>query len=231
MPLPAIPILVTLGIATLLGGAIALNFTKLKAWLKGKEFAILGPRRVGKTTFLNFLQTGKIEKSYRPTLAPDKFYVSSRAINGKDADPRDRIEITLKQGVDVSGQKAAYASWKRITKTADVVLYLFRADFVLDGDKEHLNRIRSDMGQISIWLKDRPKTNKPAIYLIGTHCDLHSDLKSLEDANVHDNFAQLDAVKEAARTVNADAVLIGSLLNADLAQGLVVRLFKHLMNG
>lgn len=225
MPLP-IPVIIALAVAVVGGAAAAVNWKKVKARIAGKRFAVLGPRRVGKTTFLNFLQTGEITDAYRPTLAPEKFPVSARALGAEDED--ESFDILLKQGVDVSGQKAAYANWQRITKTADVVVYLFRADLVFNGDQEHLGRIRTDMGQIAGWLKER--SDKPAVYLVGTHCDLHPQLEDLEDADVHDNFTEIEAMRDAGRRVDAKTILIGSLRDAALARGLVIRLFKHLTN-
>ena len=141
------------------------------------------------------------------------------------------ITITVKEGIDVSGNKAAYASWQRVAKSADILLYLFRADLILQKDDELVERMKADASQMRKWLKKRGD-DRPLVYLIGTHCDLDDDFDKVEDEEAVeyylDTFGDNPAIKDAARKTKADAVILGSLIDEARARGLVFQLFQHI---
>src|SRR5688500_16048996 len=114
MPLPLL-ILIGIGVASLLIGTAA-GWDDIVLMLKGKKFAVLGARRVGKTSLTTFLSSGSIPAEYEQTLAPKK--ASARRFPLKD------LDLKVKDTLEVSGDKAAYAEWKELHDQSHVVLYL-----------------------------------------------------------------------------------------------------------
>src|SRR5262249_21203756 len=101
MPLPVL-IWIGIGVVSLLvGTTIAVKWDDIVVALKGKKLAVLGARGVGKTHLITFLSSGSIPAEYKQTIAPQK--ASSRRFQLKD------LDLKMKDTLDVSGDKAAYA--------------------------------------------------------------------------------------------------------------------------
>ena len=143
-----------------LGGATVTLAALLSEKVKGKKFAVLGERSAGKTVLINFLTKGTFSKEYAQTLHPKK--TDSNHFELKD------LELEVEESIDVPGSDDSYGQWEDITKKADIVLYLLRADKLKAGDKRTEERVKKDMGQIGNWLKS-PK--EYPLFIIGTYCD------------------------------------------------------------
>lgn len=175
MPLPVI--LVVVAVASLFAaGATAVKWDDIVIALKGKRLAVLGARGVGKTHLIKFITSGSIPSEYKQTLAPEK--ASSRRFQLKE------LNLKIKDTLDVSGDKSAYAEWKELHDDADIVFYLLRADLLIAGDKDTEARVCEDLRHISSWLEAR--TDRPRFFIIGTHCDLDSQFAKVSAEKIGD---------------------------------------------
>ena len=155
-----IPIIIAALVLTA-GGTAVLNWRNILTSFRGKKFAILGARGVGKTHLLTFLTRGSIPGNYKQTLRPEKV-PSNRFQLGK-------LDLKIKETRDLPGGHDEYAEWKTLSLEADVIFYLFRIDKLMEHDAKAEDRVRRDMKQIEGWLKERPQF---PVFLIGTHGDL-----------------------------------------------------------
>ena len=193
--------------------------------LKGKRLAVLGARGVGKTHLVKFLTTGSIPAEYKQTVAPEK--ASARRFYLKD------LDLKLKETLDVSGDKAAYAEWKELHDEADVVFYLLRADRLIAGDCDVESRVRNDLRHISGWLEAR--SSRPRFFIIGTHCDLDAEFLSTSSDKIGDyvdKFRRLPIVSElVARAGGAQQtkVILGSMKTVQDTEALVYQVFTQVV--
>lgn len=222
MALPLI--LIAIGIVSLLAGTtVAVKWDDIKVALKGKRIAVLGARGVGKTHLVKFLSTGSIPAEYKQTVAPEK--ASSRRFKLKD------LDLKIKESLDVSGGKAAYAEWKEQHDQADVVFYLLRADRLIAGDSNVETRVRDDLKHIGDWLKSR--TTRPHFFIIGTHCDFDSEFQNITADKIGDyadKFRRLPIVVElVARAGGAQQakVVLGSMKAVQDTEALVYQVFMQ----
>lgn len=208
--------------AVLLGGTVAANWDKIIKALKGKKLAVLGEREVGKTSLLKFLTEGSIPETYEATIE------GGEKLCGRRFQLRD-LKLVIKDTRDVSGRRGY--GWERITKDADVVLYLLRADRFMEGHKPTEARVRGDIEQIKRWLQDNPK--EFPLFLIGTHCDLTDpDLTTLpaDKTGVYE-----DKMREILQEIflrgggeRKVRLVLGSLKSAATTEKLVFLLFKQI---
>ncbi len=94
----------------------------------------------------------------------------------------------MKDTLDVSGAKDAYAEWKSLHDEADMVFYLLRADRLIAEDSEVENRVRDDLRHIGTWLQAR--SPRPRFFIIGTHCDFDHEFITLKDDRMGDYVEQ-----------------------------------------
>jgi GTPase SAR1 family protein len=114
MPIPIL-IWVIGGVVSLFGAAVVFaQWDEICAFFAGKQMAILGPRQVGKTTLINFLQHGSIPSEYTATLA-------EIATNAKRVKLKD-LKCLLKSSYDVPGMEDAYNQWKTLVKESDIII-------------------------------------------------------------------------------------------------------------
>lgn len=224
MPLP---VLIWIGIAILLVGTpIVVKWDEILIALKGKRLAILGARGVGKTHLVKFLTTGSIPAEYKQTVAPEK--TSARRFQLKE------LDLKVKDTLDVSGDKAAYAEWKELHDAADVVFYLLRADRLIAGDRDVESRVRDDLRHISGWLEMR--SPRPRFFIIGTHCDYDAAFQSLSSDKIGDyvdKFRRLPIVTElVARAGGAQQakVVLGSMRTVQETEALVYQVFMQVVS-
>lgn len=222
MPLPVI--LIFLAVATaLLGTTIAVKWDAIVVALRGKQLAVLGARGVGKTHLVKFLTTGSIPVEYKQTVAPEK--TSSNRFSLKD------LDLKVKDTLDLSGDKAAYAEWKDLHDKADIVFYLLRADRLIAGDHVVESRVRDDVQHISEWLEAR--NPRPSFFIIGTHCDFDAEFQSTSANKIGDyvdKFRQLSIVSElVARAGGAQhaKVVLGSMKTVQDTEALVYQVFMQ----
>jgi energy-coupling factor transporter ATP-binding protein EcfA2 len=207
----------------LAGTTIVVKWDDIVIALRGKRLAVLGARGVGKTHLVKFLTTGSIPAEYKQTVAPEK--ASSRRFSLKD------LDLKVKETLDLSGDKAAYAEWKELHDKADVVFYLLRADRLIAGDRDVEGRVRDDLRHISGWLEGR--NPRPLFFIIGTHCDLDAEFQSASADKIGDyvdKFRRLPIVSElVARAGGAQQakVVLGSMKTAQDTETLVYQIFMQ----
>lgn len=143
--------------------------------LRGKRLVALGARGVGKTHLRTFLQSGEIPESYVETAFPRKF--TDRRLQLRD------LDLKVKSAYDLPGSDEAYRDWQEECRKADVVLYLFRVDLVLGGDRAACDRIMKDLGHIATWIDQRKAKDRPELFLLGTHCDGDPEFPGVEAPN------------------------------------------------
>ncbi len=148
-------------VGLLVAGAVALNWERIIVKLKRRTLAVLGARRVGKTTLLQFLTNGQVAEKYEATEGAVK-------TSGKRFSLGE-LEMVVKAGKDVGGGVDTWGQWELLTKKADHVLYLLRFDQLKDATAS--DRIRRDLEQIRHWLKRRG-AGRPPFWLVITHLDL-----------------------------------------------------------
>jgi len=220
-----LPIIIAIVAIVLGGGTIAVvaMWDDIVIQLKGKRFALLGERGVGKTTLFNFLTKGVIQET-KQTVRTEKVEKVRRNMGD--------LELILKETRDVPGSKDAYAAWKDVFENADVVLYLFRADKIIKGSTSCKDRMLSDMRHIGNWL--RANRNGRRFFLVGTHCDKDSDFNSLTKSTQGDyvdkirNNETVDMCMLLAGDPKKDALLLGSLKTHASQQALVSHLLGEL---
>lgn len=225
MPLP-IPILIWAGVAALFGGgatAVALNWDDILIYFKGKKVVVLGARHVGKSHLIQFLTTGSIPVGYEPTVLYEKTKASRFNI--------EDLELMIKAGKDVTGAVDGYREWKRLSDEADIVFYLYRADFVKIGNPDTLNRITADLKHISTWLESR--SPHPLFFMVGTHCDLDPEYYQLlaekRGDKYFDEFKKLPVIKEAIIRMGGGQkteIVLGSMKSVEETQALVFQILK-----
>ena len=180
--------LVIVVVTGVLGAIAARNASKWWAEkqkrLKGKRIAVLGERGVGKTHLWQLLTTGEIPQKLTPTVAA-----------GIDSGKTLRVmELSLDVAdcIDISGDKESYLFWRELVlgseaaerlgpvvlprsggkppvRPADYVLYLLRADRVMQGDTSKNARIIRDAEHLGGWV--RSCKSPPRVLVVGTFGD------------------------------------------------------------
>jgi GTPase SAR1 family protein len=223
MPIPLVCIVLAI-LALLATGAVVVNWDNIVILLKGKRVTALGARKVGKTTLITFLHEGSIPETYEQTVAPEKH-------GGRRFQLRD-LALVLRDTLDVSGDDSAYGVWKEEVAKADMVLYLLRADLLIIGNAETEKRVEKDMKHIGEWLKQRDG-RRPLFFIVGTHCDLDKDFKSLSPdsrGTYMDKFAQMPVVKKMILHAGGQQqvkVILGSTKTKTDTEVLVYTLFSQ----
>ena len=219
-----IPIIIVVAIA-LAATTIVLNWDEIVIRWKGKKIAILGARGVGKTTLISFLTTGCIPESSKQTTRSEK-------AKGRRFSLRE-LDLKIKDTRDLPGGPDAYAEWKELFDEADVVFYLLRIDKLVESDAEAENRVRRDMKQIEMWLKDQASLPR-LFFIIGTHGDLaNPDLTTLpenEQGNYQDRIRALPIIQECVQRAGGShntKVVLGSMKSKEETEALVFGIFSQ----
>lgn len=220
----AIPIIVWIvaGVISALAGGTALSayWDDIVISFKGKRIAVLGARGVGKTHLIKFLTSGSIPPDYKQTLLPEK--TAARRLQLKE------LDLKIKDTLDVSGDKAAYAEWKELHDQSDLVFYLLRADRLIAGDINVESRVRDDLRHIGGWLEAR--SPRPRFFIIGTHCDFDSEFATFADrmGDYVDKFRTLPIVSELVAHGGGSKetkVILGSMKSEQDTEALVYQIF------
>lgn len=223
MTAPLLVLLAAAALTLVVGATIGLNWDGLVLFFKGKNLAVLGARGVGKTHLIKFLTSGSIPTEYKQTLLPGK--ASGRRFDLKE------LNIKVKDTLDISGDKAAYAVWKDLHDKADVVFYLLRADLLIKGDSSVEMRVREDLRHIGDWLQAR--TPRPRFFIVGTHCDLDSKFAGLSAARIGDyldQFRKLPVVTELIAHGGGTQqvkVVLGSMKTTHDTEAMVYQIFRQ----
>ena len=226
-----IPIIIAV-IALAATAATVLNWDEIVIRLKGKKIAMLGARGVGKTTLISFLTTGCISESYKSYNKSYKQTIRPENAKGRRFSLRD-LDLKIKDTRDLPGGPDAYAEWKELFDEADLVFYLLRIDKLVESDAEAENRVRRDMKQIEMWLKDQSSLPR-LFFIIGTHGDLaNPDLTTLpenEQGNYQDRIRALPIIQECVQRAGGGhntKVVLGSMKSPRETEALVFGIFSQ----
>lgn len=224
MPIPIVVVWIVVGVVTLLvGTTITVKWDDIVISLKGKRLAVLGARGVGKTHLIKFMTSGSIPAEYKQTLAPEK--ASARRFQLKE------LDLKVKDTLDVSGDKAAYAAWRELHDQSDVVFYLLRADRLIAKDKNTETRVQEDLEHIEKWLD--AKSPRPRFFIIGTHCDFDHDFLATSANNFGDyvdKFRRLPIVRQLVALGGGSPqvqVVLGSMKTDRDTEALVYQIFMQ----
>jgi len=225
MPLPLVPIFIAFAVGAAVSGSVVSNWENIVYSLKGKKIAVLGARKVGKTTLLKYMEKGILIERYKQTC-------------DKDAIERTRIklgdlDILIKKTDDVSGDIAQYYVWKNLFEGSDLVLYIVRTDMLLKHDSETEKRTEDDLKQIQSWIKELSSTQRKQLFIVGNHWDSDPVYKNLtpdQKGNYQSQFTSLPIVKKMIQLAGGAAkvkVALGSLANEQDANNLIQTIFKQ----
>src|SRR5262249_39077414 len=142
--------LVILGGALLIGGgaaAVVIKWNDIKIAWYGKRLVVLGVEASGQAHLIKFLTEGK---------GPDKYQATQAAVKTKSAIHELKhlnLTLYLKGSTDVPGMASAADQWKDAMANAHILLYLARADHLLNDEPYTTDRLRRDTRLISRWLE------------------------------------------------------------------------------
>lgn len=208
MVFPIVPI------AAVAGAYLVLEAKKK---LSGKRVAILGGRRVGKSTLIRFLSTGEVAEGRSLSEAP--LATSKRGFSLVIDGKRTKFSVPR----DLPGNNGlGLPKWHEEYRKADFVWYLFRADLIEQGDNNEIQRVRSHLDTFSGWNGRRGKATRK-IVLIGTWADQSTRWRT-NRAEFVDSVISAEPLKLGAVKLGNAPVIVGSLGSNSGAE----RLIKHL---
>lgn len=195
---------------------------QLVVLLAGKKIGVLGQREAGKTTLHNHLRGMRIESAYTPTVVSKPVPARRPAIETALGHVR---KLALRRSRDVPGNLSGSAdAWRELVKESDVLLYVFNAAHVVDGNAARLASIVDDCGFICKTLKDRKLGEQPElVVLVGNRADeidgWNPGLSGRRLTDVYDSVAFSPAISQArnligSSLIKAPDVVLGSLLKA-----------------
>ncbi len=213
--------------------ALYFKWEDINFWLNGKKVAVLGERKVGKTTLLTFISKGIFINTYDATLATKKVEKRHFSI--------DELNILIRKTKDVSGADdiGAYNEWQKLFMDSDLIFYIVRADKLLEKESHTEERAKQDLEKIKSWAEES-KNKKRWIFIIGNVWEPHPVYSSIRDSGDHvkfiESFQKLKSVEtmvQIARTeANTVRVVLGSIANKESANKLITEIFSQvLQNG
>ncbi|MFB2895409.1 hypothetical protein ACE1CI_21100 [Aerosakkonemataceae cyanobacterium BLCC-F50] len=159
-------------VAGISGTTTVFKWEDINYALRGKRIGILGDKAVGKTTLFNYLRDGKKPENYIQTLKDtlDK----KEIINNFEG---LGVNILFRKTTDISGSEDFYPAWKEIFLNSDIIFYLFRTDFLLNGNSKAIERIEADLQQITGWIESynswqtllNKTVQKKWFFIVGNH--------------------------------------------------------------
>lgn len=201
------------------GGIVGLGYLAYKKWWEKMTIAVLGGRGVGKTTFIRYLETQKIESSHEQTdLA--KYPAMKVKVEG--------ITLRIAKGYDVGGSSMHHEKWREQIQGSDVVFYLLNIHRVLNKDEAYIKNVRQDIDAIKDEIKERQ--SKVHVFLIASHADKLPEYQS--------NFSKLEMRVNANQLVSTAIisfggddyckVVVGSLKDDSEAKSLIGKILKRI---
>ncbi|MEA5563468.1 GTPase domain-containing protein [Planktothrix agardhii] len=235
MPLPLVPIFIAFAVGAVVSGSVVYKWEDIFYSLQGKKIAVLGAKKVGKTTLFKYMEKGILIERYNQT--PNREDVERIRIKLGD------LDIRLKKTDDLPGSGSTdglghdsieqYYKWKQLFEEADLVLYLVRTDMLLKHDSETEKRADDDLKQIQIWIKELDATERKQFFIVGNHWDSDPVYKNLtpdQRGNYQSQFTSLPIVKRMIQLAGGAAkvkVTLGSLANENDANYLIQTIFKQ----
>lgn len=141
----------------------AISFAQFLKAFSGKRIAILGAEQSGKTSLLMHLR----DQRSRTSLVGE----GDVQTGGRFSLQLGKKSVDFELPKDLSGSDGgASPAWREAFAKAHFVLYLFRADLLIQGDTASLSTIKTHFDTFKIWLDDE-KFNRPKIILVATFAD------------------------------------------------------------
>lgn len=211
-------------------------YGRIMGRLRGHQLAVLGERGVGKTHLQTFLRENRIPTEYQatagnPSLQPGRAtLINVSSMNGAAT----RTKVALKAGRDVSGAAEAVDAWETALRPATVLLYLFRADDVFNGDATHLARVQEDVELIRR-VRDHASAFR-GLALVGTHYDCvpgyEGPQRGVRFYRWHNEVADNPVIAAACRDLDrfcksGARVVVGSMKTMAETQELLFRVFAQ----
>ncbi|WP_454117949.1 GTPase domain-containing protein [Microbacterium lacticum] len=191
-----------------------------KAWA-GKRIAILGRQRVGKTTLLDFLLGKEVREVSKPTVDPASGGIFNLPVGKKS------VQFRVRHDQPGWAPENAYKGWKEDFDDADYVVYLFRADLVVQGDESAVSLVSDDLNQFKAWLKSSSKGTPPQLILVGTWADQNPMF--IEDRDKFmSRVRQSHPIKLGTTKLNKADLVIGSLSSDAERKALVKSLRSYI---
>jgi hypothetical protein len=193
--------------------------------LRGHKLAVLGEREVGKTHLQTFLRTGKIPTAYLQTVTQTSLRPGRAHLMAfENMEKATQAKIAIKTSDDVQGAAEATAAWKEVIDEASILIYLFRADHIWDGDEYHAKRVRDDAKLISDIVR-RDSLGFKAAALVGTHYDLVPGYRGPDSGSA---FYKFHMEIENAPVIQESLLLLSNVTNGGTSgpPGLVVGSMK-----
>jgi hypothetical protein len=207
MPVPLIVAGVI--VAATLGGAAVTVYKKLA----GKQVAVLGGQRVGKTTLLHALRSGTVPDDLKRTLDPTK--------GGKFSIESGSGAVGFSVPKDLPGNDGlGYADWREAFERADYVWYLFRADLIQRRNPEHSALVKEHLSMFRHWMGTG---HSPTVILIGSWADQAPDYTS-DPERFRGEVAGANVISVGALMLNNAKLVVGSLSDEDAARELIADL-------
>lgn len=200
-------------------------FQKASTFWSGYKIAALGEIAVGKSTLLQILTTGSMPQEYMATLGVNGISGSTYKAGN--------LEVKFAPTFDVGGEKHNSAMWSNLVRDSDIVLYLVFANRIMQNDMHTIERVKSDVTQINMWLSASAKSQRIAI--VGTHADLDSHYTELDESTFSgfvDKFRNTPPVEymvEQLRGASKTPVIVGSLKDAKESERLLYSLFSRIL--
>ncbi len=173
---------------------------------------MLGSTATGKTTFLKFLETGRILKDYAPTQSMGK-----------------TIEVRYKNmnlsANDVSGViKDSKKVWLSLIEKSEHIIYIMDINKLLNDDQKQKEIVKSDIGEICETIRNRKNAK---ISLVANHSDKQTLYKD-NYSNFIDKVDRLPIIMESLLKLGGDnkvKLVVGSLSDEIEAKKLTEKIF------
>jgi hypothetical protein len=205
--------LVRIAVAVVVAVGIGTSAWALRNKLAGKRVAILGRQEVGKSTLLYMLRDNKL---------PDEVTRTTDPIPGGEfeMDLGRRRKARFNVLKDLPGSAApTWRVWEEAFTGADIVLYLFRSDKLVEGDVAETELVRRHLDMLDGWNSAVATQKARKILLMGIWAD-QSEFYDVDPSGYLDRLRHIPVLQKPAVKLQAN-VLCGSLASDDDAKKVI----------
>lgn len=209
MAFPLVPI----AVAVAVGVGVGTSAWTVRNKLSGKRVAILGRQEVGKSTLLYMLRDNKL---------PDQVIRTTDPIPGGEFEMKLGWRRPARFSVpkDLPGWAApTWRVWEEAFASADMVLYLFRSDKLIEDDIAETGLVKEHLDMLVGWNSAVATRKARKILLMGIWAD-QSEFYSTDPAGFLEQLRNVTVLQAPAVKLNAN-VLCGSLASDDDAKRLI----------
>lgn len=220
MPFPLIPVVIGVGIVV--SSLTVPRVVKgIRKKLSDKTVAILGRQAVGKSTLLHFLKVGSIPSRRKRTPDPVPGGEFSLKVPEKG-------ETSFSVPQDLPGHTVpAYKDWQQAFESADFVWYLFRADLIVQGDRDECQLVEDHLVHLEGWYADRKnKRAEPKVILVGVFADQGTSYS--EDGSFEERVRASALISHSSTKLGRADIVVGSQATKEDAKKLVERIARYL---